>query len=78
MNRQMMSVGIETSPRFVAGAPKPVFDFKQATYLEYRNHDLHPTGQQFLMVKPDPSGGKQHLIYVQNWLEEVKRLAPTD
>ena len=43
-----------------------------------RSWDLSPDGKRFLMVKlgelkPDPA---TEMILVQNWFEELKRLAP--
>jgi serine/threonine-protein kinase len=78
MSRQMMSVDIEYEDGFKPGQPQRIFDFTHAVYLEIRNHALHPDGKRFLMVKPVSSGRDQRLVYVQNWLDEVERLVPTE
>ena len=57
MNRHMMSVAIETKQEFVPGDPQLVFDFTQARWVQLRNHDLHPDGERFLMVR----GGLRNL-----------------
>jgi hypothetical protein len=45
-------------------------------------YDVSSDGQRFLVVKRDPSdkqvGDNPQVILVQNWLEELKRLVPTD
>lgn len=77
--RRMMSVPIETEGGLVAGNPKALFDLRPYRYYAGRNHALDPDGERFLIVKRGLSeGGPQSLILVQNWLEEVKRLVPTD
>jgi serine/threonine-protein kinase len=78
MSRQMMSVDIETDSGFIAGDPQLVFEFTHAWWLPLQNHDLHPDGGRFLLVKPtEPSRTARPIVYVQNWLEEVERLVPT-
>ncbi len=39
----------------------------------------HPDGKRFLMAKRGElsENEPQHLIWVQNWLDEVERLVPT-
>ncbi len=42
-----------------------------------RNYDVSPDGKRFLMIREDTPGGvNTELIYVQNWLQELKRLVP--
>jgi serine/threonine-protein kinase len=77
LSRQMMSVAIQTESGFVAGDPQAVFNFTQAWGIGLQNHDLHPGGDRFLFVKPEPSQTDRPLVYVQNWLEEIERLVPT-
>ena len=46
-----------------------------------RNYDVARDGR-FLMVKDvtptDPASARKHLVLVQNWFEELKRLVPTE
>ena len=38
---------------------------------------MSPDGERFLIIQEDtPDGVNTELIYVQNWLEELKRLVP--
>ncbi len=45
-----------------------------------RNYDVSSDGKRFLMIREDSPGGfsDTELIYVQNWLEELKRLVPAE
>jgi serine/threonine-protein kinase len=78
LNRQMMSVAIETASGFVTGDPRPIFEFRHPSWIELRFHDLHPDGNRFLMVKRSDPEGVRKLVFVANWLDEVKRLVPSD
>ena len=46
-----------------------------------RSYDIAPDGQRFLMLKPigdaDPRD-ETAVILVENWIEELKSLFPTD
>ncbi len=39
--------------------------------------DISPDGQQFVMIQQDGTGPSQ-INVVLNWVEELKRLVPTD
>jgi hypothetical protein len=44
-----------------------------------RTYDLSPDGRRFLMIKPPGASGSSDtaaFVVVQNWLDELKRLAP--
>ena len=47
-----------------------------------RNYDISADGQRFLMIKEagatTDDAREPEIILVQNWLEELKRLAPTN
>jgi len=45
----------------------------------FRNYDVTPDGQRFLMVQEveRPPARVSQMVPVQNWVEELKRLAPT-
>ena len=45
-----------------------------------RTYDISPDGERFLMVKEnaDDEDTPTEFVLVQNWFEELKRLAPTD
>lgn len=76
--RQMMAVGLSGDDEFIAGIPEHLFDFRSAFLTgTVRNHDLHPDGDRFLVATPGEQKAER-LIYVENWLDEVERLVPTD
>ncbi|MBI3049744.1 MAG: PD40 domain-containing protein [Acidobacteria bacterium] len=44
-----------------------------------RTYDISPDGQRFLMIKvagTDQTAAPPHIVVVQNWFEELKRLVP--
>jgi hypothetical protein len=42
------------------------------------NYDVSPDGERFLMLKPGaPPAQLTQITFVQNWIEELKRLVPT-
>ena len=65
-------------PTLIAGEPKPVLQGDVGASGGGRFYDIHPDGRRFLMFKgssrPAP---RTHLVVVQNWFEELKRLVPT-
>jgi len=73
-------VDVRTDGILLAGKPRLLFKTKQfAVGRPTRTWDVSRDGQRFLMAKfgerePHPV---TELIVVQNWFEELKRLAPT-
>jgi hypothetical protein len=77
-----VSVQMGTTPTF--GTPHAVVDGAYVAPIGGRNYVVSPDGQRFLMIKdatpqasstaPPPS----QLVVVLNWLEELKRLVPTN
>ena len=74
---KMMAVTVDTEPTFTPGRPEALFDLGEYSYNSGRNFDIAPDGQRFLMVKSSETSGGQ-IVVVHNWLEEVRRLVPTD
>ena len=78
-----MRVAIEREgARLTAGRPEELFEWSfYARPGPGRLYDLGPDGR-FLMVAEDNQTGSAEspydLVIVQNWLEELKRLVPTD
>jgi serine/threonine-protein kinase len=80
---EMMIVRIETEPTFTYTTPEILFagDYFRS---RNRNYDISPDGQRFLMLKEIESteeisaSTQDSLVIVQNWFEELKRLAPTN
>jgi hypothetical protein len=64
---------IPGTPRDLDWKPNQLWDT-----TNFRGWDLVPDGR-FLMAKGDESNSMPvtKLIYVQNWVEELKRLVPT-
>jgi serine/threonine protein kinase/Tol biopolymer transport system component len=77
---QVFVVDVQTGSGF--SATKPRLLFEQSGYsgmAPIRTWDISPDGQRFLMVKQEERKPQPvtELILVQNWFEELKRLAPT-
>jgi eukaryotic-like serine/threonine-protein kinase len=69
---RMMSVAVETQPRFVAGKPVQLFDAKFDRGGAVGGYDATPDGKKFLMIRsvqPNPT----EIRVVVNWLEELRR-----
>ena len=77
---KMMAVEVVSTSPFSHKPPRVLFEGEFDFHL-LRAYDVAKDGR-FLMVKDatptDPSSGGRHLILVQNWLEELERLVPTD
>ena len=76
----LMSVRIGTAPTFVAGTPETLFESPDLLSGWGRSYDVAPDGRRFLMTlnKEQPTNlAPIQMIFVQNWFEELKRLAPT-
>jgi serine/threonine-protein kinase len=64
-----------------AGTPAKLFDNTYAWAIpgySGRAYDISADGRRFLAIKPvaEQSGAPTNLIVVQNWFEELRRLAP--
>jgi serine/threonine-protein kinase len=76
--RTMMSVSITPGPALTVGKPQRVFEGDYAMPLLSRTYDISPDGQRFVLIKEDKIGSysaRPQLVVVQNWFEELKRLA---
>jgi len=80
-----MSVAIETQPKFRLGAPTLMFELPPVYSSGFaqlrRQWDVTPDGKRFLILAPgsgaSSESGKPRIVFVVNWLEELRRLAPT-
>jgi Tol biopolymer transport system component len=82
-NSVLVRVDIDTDSGFKAGSPEVLFltDGFQTAGNSAPNYDLSSNGQQFLMLKNFERAsleGPTELMVVDNWFEELKRLAPVD
>lgn len=78
----VMRVGVALGPTWAATAATKLFEGRYGASANQtgRTYDVSLDGRRFLMIKPigpaDPSSATASLIVVQNWTEELKRLAP--
>jgi hypothetical protein len=72
-------VDVQTGPAFSAGKPRLLFERRGFGDSGVRNWEISSDGQRFLMVKLDDRKPTPvtEMILVQNWFEELKRLAPS-
>jgi len=77
---KMMAVEITTTPAFKAGTPRLLFEGRyRSGPTGVAGYDVTSDGQRFLRVQPvhpDPPTNQIHVVL--NWLEELKRLVPTN
>ena len=77
---EMVVVSVLPGPEFKTGTQQVLFSAK-----EYRSdfyhaaYDVTADGQRFVMIRVSESGSlDEQLIVVENWFEELQRLAPTN
>jgi len=77
---KMMVVEVTTQPNFSPGSPKALFEGQLFTGGDGNtSYDVAPDAQRFVMIKESEEQQEAAQInVVQNWFEELKRLAPTD
>jgi Tol biopolymer transport system component len=78
---EMISVEINADGEFTVGESRRLFRKPNHASREYSSraqYDVSPDGQSFLMIRLDPGSVPTKINIVLNWLEELKRLAPTD
>jgi serine/threonine-protein kinase len=74
----VIAVPIETDPNFRQGNPEVVFEGNYHLFQGGPNYDVSPDGERFLMIRQDEGASStSQIIVVQNWFEELERLAPT-
>jgi hypothetical protein len=76
-----MAVAVRNDPSFAASKPEVVFEkryfMSQGSSVPGRTYDISRDGGRFLMIKEDENLLKE-LVLVQNWFEELKRVAPAN
>jgi hypothetical protein len=77
----MLAVAMQSGTTLVAGRPQVLFDVAlPASWGGGGLYDVGPDGR-FLMIRSGQeavAGTATNLIFVQNWLEELKRLVPVN
>jgi serine/threonine-protein kinase len=78
-DNQVWAVDVRTDGGFSPSKPRLLFKVQFGRTAPIRNWDISLDGQRFLMVKGEEPKLQPvtELILVQNWFEELKRLAPT-
>ena len=82
LTESLMSVPLQVGASFTFGnagiaLEEPYF---AAVFADGRTYDVSPDGRRFLMIKEFGRAGETapaQLIFVENWVEELKRLVPT-
>lgn len=74
--RGMMVVPVQTKPTFQPQTAQLLFEWPQFAG-EAGIYDISPDGERFVMFRVHTEE-HTHLYVVLNWLEELKRLVPTD
>jgi serine/threonine-protein kinase len=76
----MMAVPVQMGATFVAGTLQRLFDGTFFVGANGRTYDVTPDGQHFVMIKDQPTpanpAGPSQFVIVNNWFDELKRLAP--
>jgi len=74
---ELLAVPVDTEPGFTAGSPEVLFEGNYLLDQGGPNYDVSPDDERFLMIKPVANASTApKIIVVQNWFEELKRLAP--
>jgi serine/threonine-protein kinase len=79
---RMMAVDVTLGNVFTAGRARVLWQAMRARYpggTGGRTYDVSPDGRRFLMIQQRDSAPQPpvtHVVLVQNWLEELKRLVP--
>jgi serine/threonine-protein kinase len=76
----LVAVPVESEGGFSPGRAQRLFEDVYVPRPSSRNYDIHTDGKQFLMIKTvevEEELPMTELIVVENWFEELKRLAPT-
>lgn len=73
-NRNMVSVAVQTNPTFSAGPTTILFpDRDYVRNPNRRQYDVSPDDKRFIFVKTLGGSVTNSVIFVENWLEELKR-----
>jgi serine/threonine-protein kinase len=79
---ELVAVAVETEGTFSAAAPKTLFKGPYLAGQQLRGiYDVSADGQRFVMIKRAEGENEavpQTVVIVENWLEELERLVPTE
>ncbi len=80
--QEMRVVAVKSASTFSYGNPEVLFAFPylRATSDRPRQFDPSPNGERFLMIKEgaseDGTAAEPHIVFVQDWFEELKARVP--
>jgi serine/threonine-protein kinase len=81
---QMMAVALDLQPTLRVGAARLLFRGNYVREFQGQgvpNYDMTPDGRRFLLLAPVPGpeeNAQPQIVVVEHWLEELKRLVPTN
>jgi serine/threonine protein kinase/Tol biopolymer transport system component len=82
---RIVSVSVQSGPGFIAGNPQVVVKsslVRNPPAITGRMYDVSRDGRRFLLIKTvegtEQAAPPPQIVVVQNWFEELKRLAPTN
>jgi hypothetical protein len=75
----MMTVPVMTTPGFSIGAPRKLFEGRFVVSSFSRSYDVTADGRRFIMVQPREQAPLPvaQVVVVQDWVEELRRIAST-
>ena len=73
---QLMVVSVDGTDGFRPAVPQVLFSDPYTRNANVPTYDIAPDGEHFVMVSRSGSGAQGTFVLVQNFLEELKRLAP--
>ena len=72
---RMMAVSIDmTGSTPMVGKPTLLFQGSFAATGIEASYDVSADGQRFLMLQPDATSASEHIVVIQDWMDEVKAL----
>jgi serine/threonine-protein kinase len=79
---ELVAVAVETAETFRAGAPKTLFTGPYQAPQQLRGiYDVAADGQHFVLIKRaegEREDAERSIVIVENWVEELERLVPTE
>jgi hypothetical protein len=74
---RFMVVDISTTPTFTASRPRLMFTVRSQNSVRRTEYDVSPDGRTFVMTDAgEDEGTAEQVMLLQNWFDELKRLAP--
>jgi serine/threonine-protein kinase len=76
---RMMVAVVATGTELSVGIPRALFEGRYVMgWGGGQMYDVSPEGERFLMVREPPEAAPTEIRVVLNWVEELKRLVPTE